>query len=75
MSQPIRAEEPGSASSTASMAEKCDRLGTRIPVAWTAASLPAFHIGSSGSREGWSPKVASAASKEAAGIAMVGRAA
>ena len=37
LSQPLRALEPGSASSTASIAAKWERLGAGSPVAWTAA--------------------------------------
>ena len=51
-SQPTRLLDPGSASSTSSIAEKCERLARGRPVAWTAASLPAFHRGSSGARFG-----------------------
>ena len=40
-SQPTRVAEPGSASSTSSIAAKCERLGAGSPVACTAASLPA----------------------------------
>ncbi len=41
LTQPRRALEPGSASSTSSIAEKWERLGTGRPTAWTAASSPA----------------------------------
>ena len=51
-----RIDEPGSASSTSSIAAKCERLGAGSPVAWTAASLPAFHNGSSGASVGVQPE-------------------
>jgi hypothetical protein len=73
-SQPTRLLEPGSASSSSSIAEKCDRLGAGSPVAWTAAILPAFHSGSRGASLGCSPKNESAARSCAFGIAIRGRA-
>ncbi len=75
LSQPLRTLEPGLASSTSSMAAKCDRLATAMPVACTAASSPDCHIGSRGARLGCSPKKASLPSSLAAGTAMRGRAA
>ena len=75
LSQPTRAAEPGSASSTSSIAEKCERLATGSPVAWTAAILPAFHSGSSGASAGCSPNMPSLASSRSGGTAMRGRAA
>ncbi len=45
---PLRTCEPGSASSTSSMAEKWLRLGTGRPTAWTAANLPDTHSGRRG---------------------------
>ena len=74
-SQPTRVEEPGFASSSSSIAAKCDRVGEGNPVACTAASLPAFHSGSSGFRLGCSPKKPSVASRALRGIAILGRAA
>ena len=58
----MRVVDPGSASSTSSIAAKCDRLGAGRPVACTAASLPAVHIGSSGASAGCSPNMPSRAS-------------
>ncbi len=55
-SQPIRALEPGSASSTSSIAEKCERLAMVSPAAWTAASVPAVHSGRSGAELGVQPE-------------------
>ena len=75
MSQPLRSDEPGAASSIASMAAKWERLGVAMPVACTAASDPAFHIGSSGASAGWSPNIASGASSAVWGTPMRGRAA
>ncbi len=73
--QPLRASDPGAASSTSSIAEKCERLGTLRPVAWTAASSPDFHKNSSGSIEGCRPNVESAHNRAVFGTAVVGRAA
>ena len=56
LSQPTRALEPGRASSTSSIAEKWERLAVVSPVAWTAARLPAVHIGSNGASFGCRPK-------------------
>ncbi len=75
LSHPTRAGEPGSASSSSSMAAKWDRFATGRPVAWTAASRPAFHNGRSGPSAGCRPKNPSAASSRAFGTAIVGRAA
>ena len=73
-SQPARVVEPGLASSTSSIAAKCERFGAGSPVACTAASLPAFQSGSSGARDGCSPNIASFASSRSEGIAIRGRA-
>ena len=62
LSQPTRASEPGSASSTSSIAEKWERFGAGSPVAWTAAILPLVHHGSSGDSAGCRPKKPSLAS-------------
>ena len=67
-----RALEPGSASSTSSIAEKCERLGTGSPTAWTAASSPAATATAAAPCCGCSPNIASAASRDAVGTAMVG---
>ena len=75
LSQPLRSFEPGAASSMASIAAKCERLGAAMPVACTAASEPAFHIGSSGASAGCSPNIASGASSAECGTPMRGRAA
>ncbi len=75
LTQPRRTLEVGSASSISSIARKCDRLGTSIPTACTAASSPACHSHSSGCIAGCSPNIASAATRLAAGMPMVGRAA
>ncbi len=72
---PVRASDPGAASSTSSMAEKCERLATWRPVAWTAASSPEFHNGCSGAIEGCRPNIASAHSRALFATAVVGRAA
>ena len=74
LSQPTRASEPGSASSTSSIAEKWERLGAGSPVAWMAAMLPAFHQGSSGASSGCSPKKPSGTSSRSYGTAIRGRA-
>ena len=37
--QPVRADEPGAASSTSSMAVKCERLATGNPTAWIGGEL------------------------------------
>ena len=70
----LRTVDPGSASSTSSMAEKWDRFGAGSPVACTAASRPAFQRGRSGSSCGFSPNIPSLASSRSAGTAMPGRA-
>ena len=75
LSQPLRSVDPGAASSMASIAAKCERLGIAIPVACTAASDPAFHIGSSGASAGCRPNMASGASSAVWGTPMRGRAA
>ena len=72
--QPVRAEEPGAASSTSSIAEKCDRLTTGSPVAWMAASSPDCQYLASGCIDGCSPNIESLQISEAAGTAVVGRA-
>ena len=61
LSQPVRVVDPGAASSRASMAEKCERLGAGSPEAWTHPSLPVFHSGMRGASAGCMPKNASAA--------------
>ncbi len=71
---PLRASEPGAASSTSSMAEKCERLATRRPVAWIAASSPDCHSGASGAIAGCSPNIASLHSRAPAATAVEGRA-
>ena len=73
-SQPVRVDEPGSASSSSSMAEKCERLGTGKPEAWTHPSLPVLQSGSSGARAGCMPKNPSAATSWSLGMPMRGRA-
>ena len=73
-SQPIRADEPASASSTASIAAKWLRLGAGMPTAWTAPKRPSFHIESTGSNSGCSPNMESLASRDLVGTARVGRA-
>jgi hypothetical protein len=75
LSQPLRSVEPGAASSMASIAAKCERFGVAMPVAWTAASVPASHIGSSGASAGCRPNIASGASSAVCGTPMRGRAA
>ena len=75
LSQPTRAEEPGSASSRSSIAEKCERFGAGSPVACTAAIEPALHHGSSGASAGCRPKKPSLASSRVDGTWMEGRAA
>jgi len=72
---PDRTDEPGLASSTSSMAAKCDRFGAGSPVACTAATLPAVQNGRSGSNAGCSPNIWSGQSRDPFGTAMVGRAA
>ena len=72
---PLRASEPGAASSTSSIAEKCERLATRRPVAWMAASSPEFHRGSSGAIDGCRPNIGSAHSRALFATAVEGRAA
>ena len=74
LSQPVRVDDPGAASSSSSMAEKCERLGAGKPEAWTQPSLPELQSGSSGESAGCMPKKASAASSWSLGIAMRGRA-
>ena len=71
---PVRADVPGAASSTSSMAEKCDRLTTLSPVAWMAASSPDCQYLASGCIDGCRPNIASLQITEAAGMAVVGRA-
>ena len=74
LSQPIRSGDPGSASSTSSIAEKCDRLATGSPVAWIAAIFPPVHSGSRGASDGCRPNMASFASSRSLGTLMEGRA-
>ena len=74
LSQPSRLVEPGFASSSCSIAEKCDRFRTGSPEAWTAATLPELHNGSSGAIAGCRPKKASLATSVSAGTAIRGRA-
>ena len=74
LSQPVRVADPGSASSSSSMAEKCERLGAGKPEAWTQPSLPELQSGMSGASAGCMPKNPSGASREACGIAIFGRA-
>ena len=74
LTQPRRTLLPGSASSTSSMAEKCDRLGTGRPTACTAASSPESHSHESGDRFGCSPNISSAATRLFFGSARLGRA-
>ena len=52
------------------MAEKCDRFGTRSPVAWTAAIRPSIHCCSSGARSGCSPNRVSFCSRLPSGTAI-----
>ena len=73
-SQPSRASEPGAASSTSSMAAKCERLGAGSPVPWTTASSPDSQSGMSGASPGWKPKVPLRPTSESAGTPMRGRA-
>ncbi len=75
LSQPDRTDEPGLASSTSSMAAKCERFGAGNPVAWTAATLPAVQNGSSGPNAGCRPNIPSLASSTSEAMAMLGRAA
>ena len=75
LSHPERSAEPGAASSSSSIAAKCERLATGRPVACTAASSPASHIGTSGAKEGCRPKKPSLATSRSLGTAMRGRAA
>ena len=75
LSHPDRIDEPGLASSTSSMAAKCDRFGAGSPVACTAATLPAVQNGSNGSNAGCSPNIPSFASSTSGAMAMLGRAA
>ena len=72
--QPRRVVDPGSASSTSSIAEKWDRFGTERPTACTAASSPAVNSHSSGCIWGWRPNIESGATSAFCGTAMVGRA-
>ena len=74
LSQPTRALEPGSASSSSSIAEKCERLATGSPVAWKAATLPASHSGTSADIAGCRPNMPSLTSSRSAGTEMRGRA-
>ena len=74
LSQPVRVADPGSASSSSSIAEKCERFGAGKPEAWTQPSLPVLQSGSSGASAGCMPKKPSGASREACGIAILGRA-
>ncbi len=74
LSQPTRALEPGSASSSSSIAEKWLRFGTGRPVACTAAIFPAFHSGTSGASAGWRPNMPSFTSSWSDGTAILGRA-
>ncbi len=72
--QPVRTEEPGSASSTSSMAAKCDRFAIGRPVAWMAASSLLSHSEVSGAIIGCSPNMESAQISEAFCTAVEGRA-
>ena len=74
LSQPVRVADPGAASSSASMAEKCERLGAGKPEAWTQPSLPVLQSGMSGASAGCMPKNPSAASSCSFGMPMRGRA-
>ncbi len=74
LSQPIRALEPGSASSSSSIAAKWDRLAVGSPVAWYAATLPACHSGTSAVIAGCRPNVPSLTSSRSDGTAIRGRA-
>ena len=74
LTQPRRATEPVSASSISSIAEKCERFGTGSPTACTAASWPEVNSHSSGFICGCRPHIASWATRDAFGTAMVGRA-
>ena len=67
-----RTDEPGSASSTSSIAAKCERFGAGSPVACTAASLPAVQSGSSGASAGCRPNMPSLASSTSDGDGDVG---
>ncbi len=73
-SQPRRVAEPGSASSSSSIAAKCERFGAGSPVPCTAASRPASQSGSNGASSGCRPNVPSRASSRSAGTAICGRA-
>ena len=74
LSHPVRWAEPGSASSSSSIAAKCERLGAGSPVAWIAASLPALHSGTSGAIAGCMPKNPSVATSAPGWMPMPGRA-
>ncbi len=75
LTQPLRSAEPGSASSTSSIASKCDRLGTGRPTAWTAAISPDCHSQPSGASFGWSPNIGPACSSDVVGTRSRGLAA
>ena len=64
LTQPRRSLEPGRESSICSMARKCERLGTSMPTACTAAIFLAFQSGRSGAIRGCSPNIASPASTD-----------
>jgi hypothetical protein len=72
--QPERAVEPGSASSTASIAEKCERLGTERPTAWMAASSWLSQSDWRGAMLGCSPNIESAPMSDGFGTEVFGRA-
>ena len=74
LSQPTRAREPGSASSTSSMASKCDRLATGSPAACTVAICPAVHSGTRDAMAGCRPNMPSLTSSRSEGMPMLGRA-
>ena len=74
LSQPVRVDDPGAASSSSSMAEKCERFGAGKPEAWTQPSLPVLQSGISGASAGCMPKKPSAAISCSRGIAILGRA-
>ncbi len=73
LTQPLRSEEPGAASSTSSIAEKWERFATGSPTAWTAASSPEVQYFVSGASLGCSPNIESAQSSWLAATAVVGR--
>src|SRR3954469_20130504 len=70
---PDRTDDPGSASSTSSMAQKWERLGTGNPVACIAASSPDCQYLARGCIDGCSPNIVSEQIRADAGTAVVGR--